>query len=143
MSELIRKTLEFRWTVSKGRDTYGYNICSLWIQGKKVASCNGGGYDMQGTVLGNWLGDNFTDRLKKLPCNYGSGDNTEGYYGLTFHGPRPDYKSHNHFQKGDIISLNGACGFSSMERIAKAIGVNLQFVLSSNNLTVYTAEWKE
>jgi len=33
------ETIEIKWSVSKGRDTYGYNICSLWSWGKKLTSC--------------------------------------------------------------------------------------------------------
>jgi len=58
--------LEFKWTVSRGRDTDGYNICSLYVDGRKVASCNGGGYDMKGTALGNWIAKAYADRLRKL-----------------------------------------------------------------------------
>lgn len=57
---------EIKWTVSRGRDTYGYNICTLYIRGQKVARCNGGGYDMQGTVFGSWLAYAYADRLMKL-----------------------------------------------------------------------------
>jgi hypothetical protein len=60
------KTLEFKWTVSRGRDTYGYNICSLYVDGQKVSACNGGGYDMKGTALGNWIARAYADRLLKL-----------------------------------------------------------------------------
>ena len=45
--------LTFKWTVSRGRDSYGYNIVTLRVDGDKVSSCNGGGYDMKGTCLGN------------------------------------------------------------------------------------------
>jgi hypothetical protein len=58
--------LEFRWTVSRGRDTYGYNICSLYADGRKVSSCNGGGYDMKGTALGSFIAHNYADRLNGL-----------------------------------------------------------------------------
>lgn len=58
--------LEFRWSVSRGRETAGYNICSLYVDGKKVASTCGGGYDMQGTVLGSYIAGAFADRLLKL-----------------------------------------------------------------------------
>ena len=51
----MKQTLEFIWTVSRGRETYGYNICSLYSNGVKVSSCNGGGYDMQGVCLANYL----------------------------------------------------------------------------------------
>jgi hypothetical protein len=59
-------TLEFKWTVSRGRDSYGYNICTLFLDGEKVARCNGGGYDMKGTCLGDFIADRFADRLLKL-----------------------------------------------------------------------------
>lgn len=59
-------TLEFRWTTSRARDTYGYNVCTLFVDGHKAARCNGGGYDMQGTCLGNWLAKAFADRLVAL-----------------------------------------------------------------------------
>lgn len=56
--------LTFHWTVSRGRDTYGYNICTLYADGVKVAACNGGGYDMQGTALGDFVASAFADRLR-------------------------------------------------------------------------------
>jgi hypothetical protein len=59
-------TLNFVWTTSRGRDTYGYNICSLYVDGRKVSACNGGGYDMKGTSLGNWIARAYADRLLKL-----------------------------------------------------------------------------
>jgi hypothetical protein len=60
------KTLEFKWTVSRGRETAGYNICSLYVDGEKAASCNGGGYDMKGTSLGNYIARAYGDRLFAL-----------------------------------------------------------------------------
>lgn len=58
--------LKFRWTVSRRRDTYGYNICTLYVDGKKAARCNGGGYDMKGTCLGSWMARAYADRLRAL-----------------------------------------------------------------------------
>ncbi len=58
--------LEFKWTVSRGRDSYGYNICTLRADGAYVARCNGGGYDMEGTCLGNYIASAFADRLRQL-----------------------------------------------------------------------------
>lgn len=73
--------LDFKWTVSRGRDTYGYNICSLWVDGRKVSACNGGGYDMEGTSLGIWAARMFRDRLLTL---------REPFYGLCFIDPSFD-----------------------------------------------------
>ena len=58
--------LKFKWTVSKSRDSYGYNICTLIVNGEKVSRCNGGGYDMKGTCFGNWLAYQFKDELLKF-----------------------------------------------------------------------------
>ena len=88
----MEKTLEFKWTVSKGRQTYGYNICTLRVDGKKVSSCNGGGYDMNGTVLGDWIAKEFSNELTKLeiPWTKRNGDDVQEYYGLSFHDPNYD-----------------------------------------------------
>lgn len=59
-------TLEFRWGTSRGRDTYGYTICTLYVDGSKVSSCNGGGYDMKGTALGRYIARDFAARLNAL-----------------------------------------------------------------------------
>lgn len=80
--------LEERWSISKGRETYGYNICSLWYSGIKVASTNGGGYDMQSTVISNFINLYFQDRLNSIPTEnfeYGlctNGDNNYISYGI-------------------------------------------------------------
>ena len=131
------KTLVFKRTVSRGRNTYGYNICSLWVNGRKQTSCNGGGYDMQGTCLAEYIKANYQDRLIKLKANYGSGDRGKGFYGLSFY---KNHKRRRASSEGAEIYLDGACGFSSIERIATKIGLKLQCVHSSTNETVYTLE---
>ena len=95
----MEKILEFKWTVSKGRDTYGYNICSLYVDGRKVSSCNGGGYDMKATALGNWTARAYEKRLVSLKpedmpeqdfYNYEKKKKeSKGryFYGLSFHDP--------------------------------------------------------
>jgi hypothetical protein len=37
-----------------------------YVDGKKVARCNGGGYDMKGTDLGDYIARAYADRLMKL-----------------------------------------------------------------------------
>ena len=135
------KKLKFKWTVSRGNDTYGYNICSLWVNDRKVSSCNGGGYDMKGTVLGYWMITEFTDKLKKLRANYGSGDNMGGFYGLSFYNEKRS-KQQNTWSKDCSIYLDGACGFSSMETILFKIGYRLQFIDKEQNYTIYILENK-
>lgn len=63
---IATKTLEFKWTTSRARDTYGYNVCTLYVNGRKVARTCGGGYDMKGTVLGDFIAKHYADRLNAL-----------------------------------------------------------------------------
>jgi hypothetical protein len=115
--------LSLKWGTSRGRDTCGYNIVTLSDHrtGKKYRTC-GGGYDMQGTVFGEWLGQVYQNELQqhiaKLPL-IDAGYVTKGYrkvdglYGLVIN---PDGK----------IVLDGACGTKSMLTIARAIGLDVQ-----------------
>lgn len=155
----MKKTLKFKWTVSKAKNSYGYNICSLWVDEEKVSSCNGGGYDMRGTALGNWIEKEFKTKLLKL---------TKEFYGLSFHDPNYNpgqaivdgqtvkerekeskslgleryqafhgASSKTPTEKHIIPLLDGACGFSSMERVLNAIGYELEFIDESTNNSIY------
>lgn len=99
--------LDLSWSVSRGRDSYGYNICRLddTTTGKRY-KCNGGGYDMTGTVFGDWLEDVYQDRVLALAA----GD--KKFYGLRVN----DGKAH----------LDGACGIDCMLDVARAIGLEVQ-----------------
>lgn len=128
------ETLKFKWTVSRGQDTYGYNICSLYVNGVKGFSCNGGGYDMKGTVFANYLQEVYQDRLQAL--------NSNDFYGMWFYKnngtavERVDtYKESN--KKGAY--LDGGCGMDAMRKISKAIGLEMEYSnsLSDKNTTVY------
>ena len=50
-----RYRVRFHWGVSRGRDTYGYAICTAYVDGAMVGRCNGGNYDMRGVALSGWL----------------------------------------------------------------------------------------
>lgn len=134
---MIATILQFKWTVSKGRDSYGYNICSLWVRGKKVSYCNGGGYDMAGTTLGMYIMAEYQDRLLKIKDRahriYNSNnlndnpiDPSNNLYGMTL----------NIIKEKASVSLDGACGMSSMEKVMNAIGLTLQ--CESQNLYILT-----
>lgn len=120
--------LALSWSVSRGRDTYGYNICRLDDRNtdERFRTC-GGGYDMIGTVFAQWLSANFQPELCALIESRNSelidaGYSVKGYqklpglYGLTV---RPGKI------KPGSIQLDGACGFSSMQAIAEAIGLEV------------------
>ena len=142
--------LRFAWSTSRARETYGYNICTLYLvrpNGHEVraARCNGGGYDMQGTALGSWMQDFFRDDLKKLSSDIGSNTpwNTRGaFYGLSFwDGKRGKYRKT--WKPGYTVYLDGGCGFSSMEHILNALGLSLHCIARNGKNTLYTLNIKE
>ncbi|QBE66828.1 hypothetical protein [Pseudoduganella lutea] len=100
--------LSLSWSTSRGRETYGYNICRLDDRntGRRFR-CMGGGYDMIGTVFGMWLEETYQDRLQALR-------GTEG----TFYGLR--------FLNDGKASLDGGTGINSMTTIAEAIGLEVE-----------------
>lgn len=149
--------LRFKFTVSRGRNSFGYPICTLYVNGKRVVSTVGGGYDLQGTVLAVWLMKEFPDRLYKIR------ERAHGIYDVSFvkngrkHGHewktitslvRPDalyglswrrYGEKTVRPNKDLISLDGACGFDSMKRIAEAIGISIEFLDETNSDAIYLA----
>jgi hypothetical protein len=96
--------LKLTWSISKARDTYGYNVVKLSAYDKSYRAI-GGGYDMTGTVFGDWLAANHQDKLQAM--------NVSQYYGAR----RRD---------NGTISLDGACGLSCMIDIAKSIGLTVE-----------------
>ncbi len=150
--------LEFKWTISRGRDTYGYNICSLWLDGNKVSSCNGGGYDMEGTALADWIESAFQDELILLGSaahSFYESDASgkfKGRFDNPGHGPRGwidrdrgeqfyGMSSYCHLDgkvwKVAHVHLDGACGFESICQIVKALGYGLQYVSETKKSTAY------
>lgn len=131
--------LVISWGVSRGRDTYGYNICRLDDRqsGKRYRTC-GGGYDMIGTVFGDWLEDVYQSELlakvQELMSNPDAfedcGYSVKGYikfsglYGMT-------YNTNN-----GKVSLDGACGISSVIQIAEALGLQVQWEGNKKGHTV-------
>jgi len=69
--------VEFRSSISRARNTYGYNVVTASVDGVKVGGANGGGYDLQGAALSGWL----ETQVKK----------TDEFSGLTWHDP--NYKT--------------------------------------------------
>ena len=114
--------LVLSWSVSKA---YGYNICRLDDRNNgKRFRCMGGGYDMIGTVFGEWLETYYQKELMEIKdqsdrfyndrhyLNDNSEKNT--FYGMTYN------------QVKDYVHLDGACGIESMIRIAEAIGLEVE-----------------
>jgi len=137
----LGKVLSFSYGTSRGRDTYGYTIVTMKADGYRVAQCNGGGYDMKGTCLADWMTEAMPEAVSKLASKqaswtYWRDENKEFHsiaaakpakalYGLTYH---KDEK------RG---SMDGACGFSSVEAVLKALGLRLSWKPTSKRDGVY------
>ena len=136
--------LKFKWTTSKARNSYGYNVCTLLVNREKKARCNGGGYDMKGTCFGSWIEKEFKKDLLKFK---------QDFYGLTYHDPnwQPSkeiikreeegkslgleryqdfYKQSSKLptEKNTIPQIDGACGFRSVEKILNHLGLNIELI---------------
>jgi hypothetical protein len=111
------------------------------VNGEKAASCKWGGYDMKGTCLAEYLCKAYQPQLlaikdqayhKVEDYKLASGQwtdkrttNEQGLYGMTL--------SVYNDGRGDSIHIDGACGVNSVERIAKAAGIELQSVKVAKN----------
>lgn len=127
------RTLTISHGTSRGQDTYGYNIVRLRdSHDGKLYRCMGGGYDMIGTVLADWMVANYQDELSKLT--------DKAYY---------HYRNDKPYQRNDDglygmavnldtgrVSIDGACGVESVRRIAKEAGIKLTALPSRRGNTV-------
>jgi hypothetical protein len=85
----------------------------------KGVRCTGGGYDMTGTCLGQFIEQNFPEQIKRLDSRefYGVGHwNTKT--------KRRQYRS----SENTRTTIDGACGMSSMQDILKKIGFTMQYI---------------
>ena len=115
--------LSLTWSISRGRDTYGYNICRLdsYNSGKRYR-CMGGGYDMVGTVVADWLVAEHQDRLQAVHAS-------------NFYGAR--------ILTNGRVYVDGACGIESVRNIAEACGIELQRLGNRRGHTVgFIASWE-
>ena len=128
------QTLTFRYTdnahgnVVKIKDSRGDFI--------KGVGCRGGGYDMTGTCLGQFIQKMFPDQIKRL--------DSRDFYGL--HHRNMKRRGQAAFQakasKHTRTTLDGGCGMQAMQNVLNRIGFKLQLVHSSRSsrmdLDVYT-----
>jgi hypothetical protein len=143
--------LEFRWTTSKGESTFGWNICTLWVNGEKVSSTCGGNYDSKGVAFAKYVAQSFPGRLRDLArplideaenSPLGRFYTTGEYIALP---GRDSFNTNAHGlsvwrnNTGEPInvSLEGAAGFEAMTRIAYAIGLDVRWVYGTPKKDVY------
>ena len=134
--------LALKHGVSRGQDTFGYNLVTLADSdtGKRFRTC-GGGYDMVGTVFGNWLQANQQAKLLTIAHDCDKAYDTvnkryihrstdQNVFGFGLHSKYLYGSTCQIDDKGQVlsVSLDGACGLDCMIAIAKHIGVQVEMV---------------
>ncbi len=135
----MKNVLVFKYGVSRGQNTYGYNIVSLYVDGKKVASECGWGYDMKGSALATWINYTFKSKLQELASEQLAEARTKteqyyndkggGIYGLIVYG---NYEP-NKFE----VHASGGTGMSQMKLILNALGYELEYITDTEKESVY------
>jgi hypothetical protein len=140
--------LEFKYGTSRGRDTYGYNLVSLYVDGKRVSRQCGGGYDMQGAALGQWITEQFQTELVAIA--------RERAHRMVFVdaqgkwvGGKQEHRSGEPYLYGFEAAFldgpagavhhawcDGACGWESMRSILRALSYEIRKVAGD----VYTVD---
>jgi hypothetical protein len=118
------ETLIFRWGKSGMRPVRIYDKRN----DKTEFGAGGYGYDKQGTAFGRLIAHYFGNELKRL-------DSSE-FYGVRHYNYK-NLKSQRRASKHTITSIDGACGFSSMERILNKIGFGLEFITETKHEIIY------
>lgn len=117
-------SLEFKYTISRARNSFGQNKCSLWLNSnEKIASCIGAAHDMAGVCLGKFIREYFPEHLKF--CN------AARLRGLRFYNKQKK-KAHDHYQEGDEIFVDGESGFDAMTIILQHLGFFLDKPIKSS-----------
>lgn len=121
--------VKFKWSISRGYNTYGYNICSLVTWNNcKLGSCNGGGYDMKGTALAGFLNVAFKDELIALNETLARDYNNRGYNGYS-DGLECDLYGFCKSKGKDAVWIDGGCGITSVIRIMGRLGYRFRHVM--------------
>jgi hypothetical protein len=89
----------------------------------------GGGYDLVGTVFGDWLEQQYQSRLRPISHRASLINNADiGFTTAVNSGPGTTlYGLTAHVENGSVkyMSLTGACGLGSMVKAANAIGLEV------------------
>ena len=141
--------LALKHGISRGQDTFGYNLVTLADNdtGKRFRTC-GGGYDMVGTVFGKWLQDNHQNKLLTIAHDCDKAYDTvnkryihrstdQNVFGFGLHDEALYGSTCQIDDNGQVlsVSLDGACGLVCMIVIAKRIALQVE--------TVYKRDKKE
>lgn len=109
------------------------SVVSLYVNGDFQTRCHGGGYDMSGTVLGEWLAKAFPERLKKIYTDSRGIelDRDDGFIYLSYG------NLHGLYQYKDKVRMDGACGIREMEFMLNLLGYSWSYFKQTRVCTDY------
>ena len=85
----------------------------------KGVRCTGGGYDMTGTCVGQFVEQCFPEQIKRL-------DSRE-FYGLDHWNTKSKKRQHRS-SENTRTTIDGGCGMNSMRNILEKIGFKLEYI---------------
>jgi hypothetical protein len=107
--------------ISKAHDSYGYSRVAARSAHSKSGVAVGGGYDLHTTALCEHLAPLLQDRLDALlPGTKSAGPYPRTLYGINFKG----HKTASGYTYTSA-SVDGGCGFSSIQDVFSAAGVEV------------------
>ncbi len=129
--------LRIKRSLSRGRDTYGWNLVSIKDvkTGKFYRAC-GGGYDMLGAAMGEWLNDTYKEELKTIAHKAmatfsnktGLIHRKDAFKGGHYDRDMVFYGTYAYFDDAgglEKVVIDGACGQSEVIALAQEIGLTL------------------
>lgn len=133
---LMVHVLRYRWSVSRSD---GYNVITISENGTRYATARGGGYDMTGAALADWLTARYRVRLAQLAQKragsvYSNGKYTDRHSQTERTDKKPGWKPNPNYLEGSLYGLtynaekhsahlDGACGVSSVCKVLEALGL--------------------
>ena len=112
--------LNLKWSTSKARDTYGWNRLTGTSNAGKYVTC-GGGYDMVGTVIGDFVTEEFQSQLKQYASTL-----TKAPFGCTKHFKFEECYGLFMRENGSVY-IDGGCGQETVRRIVENAGLEIHF----------------
>lgn len=133
------KTLLYKSGISKGTNTYGYNLITLKDAetGQRFRQC-GGGYDMLGAALADALVTLYPDNFNAIHASAAHVINKQ-ISPYILGNPKGLYGFYAYYDNEGVFirtSLDGATGFSNVESVARAAGLSIKCIYDKKSSTL-------
>jgi len=126
-------SITLRWGISRGKDTYGYNVLTARdsFSRKRIADASGGGYDLTNTVL--------CDVISKLYHK----EFQEAYLLLSPYQQRDSFRHIQRNLKTGNAWADGAVGEQATRQLLDLVGLDMESIKVDSNTTVVNFKRKQ